>query len=112
MLGIIIDRTAKTVELVDKDWTLKEMQKLIGGYLESVAPPVAGTILYVNEDGKRLKLLQWKMPFMLQGKAGMVSYCGNAIIRGETDKNGKTTGLEKEQAESLLAFLKAEIVWE
>ncbi|GAB1431620.1 hypothetical protein MASR2M29_02450 [Spirochaetota bacterium] len=112
MRGIIIDRTTKTVELVDKDWTLKDMQKIIGGYIESVAPPVAGTIMYVNEDGKRLKLLQWKMPFMLQGKAGMLSYCGNAVIRGEPDDEGKTTGLEKEQAENLLAFLKAEIVWE
>lgn len=112
MHGIIIDRNAKTVELVDKDWTLKEMQKIIGGYIESVAPPIAGTIMYVNEDGKRLNLLQWKMPFILQGKAGMLSYCGNAVIRGETDNEGNTTGLEKEQADSLLAFLKAVIVWE
>ena len=49
---------------------------------------------------------------MLQGKAGMLSYCGNAVIRGETDNEGNTTGLEKEQADSLLAFLKAVIVWE
>jgi hypothetical protein len=112
MTGIVIDSKNKTVELLDKNWTLKDMQKIVGGYLESAPPPVAGVTMYVNEDGLRLKLPKWQMPFILRGKAGKLSYVGNAIIRGAPDDDGESTPLEKEQGESMVAFLRAEIIWE
>jgi hypothetical protein len=111
MIGILIDSKNKTVQLMDKEWSLEEMQELIGGYLEAVAPPMADLNMFVNEDGIRLDLPKWKTPFMLHGKAGMIPYCGNAIILGAEDDEGELSGLEKEQADSMVAFLKAEIIW-
>jgi hypothetical protein len=112
MRGIVIDCKVKTVEVLAKDWTLEEMQEIVGGYLEAAAPPMVGMTMFVNEDGISLALPRWEMPFMLKGKAGMIPHLGNGIILGAADDEGDLTGLEKEQAESLLAFLRAEIVWE
>ncbi len=111
MLGILIDSKARTVQLLDKNWTLEYLQELIGGYIEAVAPPMADVNMFVNEDGISLSLPRWQMPFMLRGKAGMIPYLGNAIILGAEDEEGELEGLDKEQAESMVAFLKAEIVW-
>jgi hypothetical protein len=112
MRGIVIDSKVKTVAVLEKKWTLVEMQEIIGGYLEAAAPAMAGMTMFVNEDGIRLALPRWEMPFILNGKAGLVPYRGNAIILGTADDEGDLTGLEKEPGESLQAFLRAEIVWE
>lgn len=112
MRGIVIDRKVKTVELLDKEWSLEEIQEILGGYLEQVTPPMVDLNMFVNEDGISLALQQWKMPFMKRGQAGLVPYLGNAVILGAADDEGELTGLEKEQAESLLAFLRAEIIWD
>lgn len=111
MNAIVIDRIAKTIELIDKAWTLEEMQELLGGYLEVVTPPFPELTMFVNDDGMGLKLQGWKIPFMLRGEAGMIPYLGNAIILGDSDEEGELTGLEQTQANDLLAFLRAEILW-
>lgn len=40
-----------------KGFTLKELQQFVGGYIEQVLLPSAGgSYMWVNEDGRRLKL--------------------------------------------------------
>ncbi|MEI6386353.1 MAG: hypothetical protein WCQ50_06950 [Spirochaetota bacterium] len=112
MLGILIEPNLRSVGLFERTWTLLEIQVLIRGHMESVTPPIIGYTMLVNEEGHRKALTQWKMPFQSKGKAGLITCLGNAVILGDPNVKGQLTGIERPQAEDLLAFLRAEIVWE
>lgn len=57
-------------------WTLPELQKLVGGYIETVTTGVRDWLLVVNEDGLRLELPLNNLASALAG----VRIVGNAVL--------------------------------
>lgn len=53
-----------------KGWTLEEMQKIVGGYVELLRLD-DGREMYLNEDGKRLNLPRNEVADLLARKAGI-----------------------------------------
>lgn len=51
MLGIVIT-PGRPATVVDKDWTMDELQEAVGGFIEALPNPWGDTVVYVNEDGK------------------------------------------------------------
>lgn len=69
---------------------LEELQKLVGGYLETLTDLKNGVCLVFNEEG-RLKGLPYNRDFVLS--YGVVSIVGDAFICGiEGDDFGDLTG--------------------
>jgi hypothetical protein len=73
-------------------FTLADLQKIVGGYIEALRAP-DGRLMFLNEDGKRLRLpLNPTATYLLRGRlrvddyiVGDVVLC-NAIEAGEGDE--------------------------
>lgn len=65
-----------------KAFTLKEIQEIVGGYIEAVRIPDSAKTMWVNEDGRNLELLPNLEASNIAGR----SIVGNVLItnKGET----------------------------
>jgi len=52
MNTIVIEPGGLAPKLVDIEADWREFSKIVGGYIEGVDFPVAGTVAYINEEGK------------------------------------------------------------
>ena len=84
----------KDWEWVTHDNSLKFLQSIVGGYIESAPNGKTKAIIYCNEDGKELNL---EKNIIVQDKFGC-SYiiCGPVIMLGPVDDDGDTTSLTQE----------------
>ena len=108
MRSIKIDAKNKTVEVIeldDKD-SLKEMQKVVGGYIE-VAHDDGKNTLYVDEEG----FYKGGQDFFTYEGAHQ-PFVGNGIFCGINHKNGKTVKctLTVEEVRSKVRFISFQTV--
>ena len=76
--GLII-RTNGTIEEYDYDEGYKELQKIVGGYIEAIPFGEKPYFAYINEEGKTLKLEQNRIATDLWYDSGQVILIGDYI---------------------------------
>lgn len=54
MIKVLVVEPGKTPEVREIDGSLESFQKIVGGYIERL--PLPGVDVYVNEDGRSMKL--------------------------------------------------------
>lgn len=89
--AIVIDSEKQSVELVEKEWTLNEMQETVDGFLEAASIGLTNVSLFVNED-----FLFNGNPngFILPGvRNGVI--LGNAVLIGLDQESGESVSLKE-----------------
>ena len=87
---------------------LKDMQRIVGGYIQPISIEVAGTVveMYLNEEGKIASLPRNEMATSLC-RPGVDIFegdyiAGDAFIIGEVDNEGESTSVPDAVAKALL----------
>lgn len=102
--AVLVNTAERTVTVLEKDWTLEEMQEAVGGYIEMMSVPSDPLlIIWVNEDGRRLAL----PPVRIAG----LSLFGSVLFTGHATEDGDFLGLGDETARYLAERLEASILW-
>ena len=101
MKAVVINATARTVSVVEGKWDLADLQKAVGGYIESMPlhrdVPVT-CVLMVNEEG----LMNGTNPgFNAPGFALSKMLMGNGVVCG-LDAEGELTDVEDGTLELLV----------
>lgn len=104
-MAIVVNRNEKTISIVEKKWTLEEMQEVVGGYIESVRV-LHPREIFVNEEGAIMNppLPPWSL-------LGEYIFRGNAIIFDGVDNEGDTIGFKLQSADYLCCSLRKAITW-
>ena len=95
MIKAILIEPKKKPKIIELNDTLKELQRLVGGYIEYVYNPFLKDIAFIcNDEGKILNL-EPNIDF------GYDVLCGNVIIVGD-NHNGENSSLSEEQIKILM----------
>ena len=91
---LAVIRTNNSVEIYDeKDFGLKFLQQIVGGWIEPVHLPDAG-VMYVNEEGLIKNLPVNAIASMIvKLNGGDIPIHGNTIVCGPADEHGDETDL-------------------
>ena len=97
-ISIVVKEPNKKPEIRTIDGSLEEMQKIVGGYIESVS--ISGNIdLWVNEDG-----LAEKLPFNLYARD--IPLFGT-IFAAAHNEEGDMISLNKNQITQMIGLLES-----
>jgi hypothetical protein len=88
--------------------SLEDMQKAVGGYIETAARFKQGDYLFVDEEGL-LKPVKFGFGIQFPGTGDAGIYAGNGLITGPADEDGNETDttITIEEIEKQIEFLEA-----
>lgn len=105
--AIVVDSVNKTVMVVEKEWTLKQMQAAVGGKIEHVGA-ITNFDMFVNEEG----LYDGGRLSDMMHPRGIFRFIGSALIMKGVDNKGNSTGFKDEvEAERYRALVEALITF-
>lgn len=103
MRALVIDPTAKTTTVVNKEWTLKELQEEVGGFIQN-ASMLPGVLVYVDEEG--LLKARGQVPAFTIHRVTVNALIGKAVVLGHDRDAGISEDLREDLIQVLPEFVR------